>query len=247
MIWASLIIENSVLLQLCDLGILGPRKILCFCKDGTCLWTSWHGVQRTRLQSVQTMSYQSFFPFFKTFLKIALVWWLVTSILKVTVCIFDSFVIWAFLIIENSVLSQYCDLGILDPCKILWFYKDGLCLWRSWYGVGMNILQSLQKHFQYFFTCFQIILEKAQVWWLVTTNMEVTVCTFDSFVCDFGIPDIGKILWFCSFVISAFLTLVRFCDFAKMALVCERHDMGNENISAIFTKAFPINLFLGFK
>ena len=39
---------------------------------------------------------------------------------------------------------------------------------------------------------------------MVTTNMEVIVCIFDSFVYDLGILD-----------------PVKFCDFAKMAFVCE--------------------------
>ena len=68
LLWHPWSLQNSVILQLCDLGILGPPKI---CKGGTCLWTSWHGVQRNRLQSLQK-HVQSIF-FLKPILKIALV------------------------------------------------------------------------------------------------------------------------------------------------------------------------------
>ena len=53
------------------------------------------------------------FPFIKTNLTITKIWWLVTSTLKVTVCIFDSLV---------------CDLGIFDPLKILWF--NSIVIWE---------------------------------------------------------------------------------------------------------------------
>ena len=49
-----------------------------------------------------------------------------------------------------------------------------------------------------------------------------------------------QILWFCSIVIWALLTLVRFCDFAKMALVCERHDMGYWEICCHFPSFFSL-------
>ena len=140
--WSS---QNSVILQLCDLGFPGPRKI---CKGALVCEHHDMGYREIDCNLYKSMSYQSFFPFFKTFLKIALVWWLVTSILKVTVCIFDSFVCDLGILDHRKILLlQHCDLGILDPCKILCFCKDGLCLWTLWYGVGMNILQCLQKHF----------------------------------------------------------------------------------------------------
>ena len=212
--------------------------------------------------------------------------------MKITTCIFDSFV---------------CDSGILDPCKILWLCKDGICLWMTWHGVQRNILRYLQKHFpfrtvhevqkmccslwksishQSFLSLYQntshydqnmmtsdkhfegyslyiwqlclwfrhfwssynsdilqhcdlgiAICKKAcrinlfsfsqnsLVWWLVTSILKVIVCVLNSFVCYLGIHDHWK-LCFCSIVIWAFLTLVRFCAFAKMAFVCERYDMG---------------------
>ena len=78
-----------------------------------------------------------------------------------------------------------------------------------------------------------------KIWWLVTSTLKVTVCTFDSFVCDTDILDPHKILWFCSIVIWTFLALVRFCDFAKMALVCESHDMGYRDKDCNLYKTGP--------
>ena len=43
-------LSNSMILQYCDLGTLDLLKILWFCEDCTCLWTSWHGVLRNMLQ-----------------------------------------------------------------------------------------------------------------------------------------------------------------------------------------------------
>ena len=50
-----------------------------------------------------------------------------------------------------------------------------------------------------------------KIWWLMTIILKVTVCIFDSFVCDSSILDHHKILWFCSILIWAFLALVRIC------------------------------------
>ena len=85
-----------------------------------------------------------------------------TSILKVTVCIFDSFVIWAFLIIENSVLLQHCDLGILDPCKICDFAKMALVCESHDMGyreIDFNLYKNMS--YQSFFPFLQIISQNS--------------------------------------------------------------------------------------
>ena len=45
-------------------------------------------------------------------------------------------------------------------------------------------------------------------------------------------------------MIRASLILVKFCDFAKMAFVCEHHGMGYKEIDCNFYKSISINLFV---
>ena len=286
----------------CDSGIHDPCKILWFCKDGICLWITWHGVLGTSLQSLKKhfssrtvhgvqrnmlQSLQKHFP--------SIFWpWLVTSILKVMVCLFDSFVCDLGILDprENSVILQLCDLGILgphkilqrwhlfvnvttwgtlkyvafftkafpinfcfpwlqnnnqnslsmidsdkqekqrnrfcdsgilDPCKILWFCKDGICLRMTWHGVQRNILLSLQITFPIknstwstkkcvasFWPLYQNTSHNNQNLMASDKHFEVfTVCIFDSFVFCLGILDSHKNS--VNLQLCAFLALVRFC------------------------------------
>ena len=167
-----------------DLGILYPCKILWFCKDGICLWTSWHGVQRNRLLSLQKHFPSIFLSLFSQYLTIAKMWQLV--LVTVTVCIFD-------------MLSD-------DPRKIMWFCKDSICLWASVHKVQRSVLQSLQKHVQsiFFSLCFQNNSQNSLS--LMTSDKyyegnHLTAlwlshpCTSNSMIlqqCDLGTLDLGR-------------------------------------------------------
>ena len=109
-----------------------------------------------------------FETFIKTHLTITKIWWLVTSTLKATDCILDSFV--SDLGIRDplkfSVIWQHYDLDILGPNKILVILQRCHLFVNIWHEVQRSRLQSLQKHvpsifFPFFFKTF---LKIALVW-----------------------------------------------------------------------------------
>ena len=225
-----------------DMGWGTEKYIVIFTKTFPIKNSTW-GTEKGVAVFAKAFSINLYDSFIKTHLTITKIWWLMTIIFKVTVCIFDSFV---------------CDSGILLHHKILWFCsiviwaflalvricKGVTCLWTSWHdGVQGNRLQSLQKHIPSI--CFPFFQSNSQN----SLSIMASDKHFEGYslyiwqLCDFGILDHRKILWFCSFVISAFLTLVRFCDLAKMALVYEHHDTGYENIFCNLYKSISINIF----
>ena len=139
-----------------------------------------------------------------------------------TVCIFDSFVCDLGILDPCKILwfcSIVCDLGILGPRKIVWFCKDGICLWTSDTGcrkIDCNLYKSIPR--QSFFT-----------------SVYVT-----------GILDPCKILWFCKDGICLWMTWHGdreiYCNLYK-SIPCQGQYMGYREMCCSLCKSISHQSF----
>ena len=149
----------------------------------------------------------------------------------------------ASLILVQSMILQRWHLFVND---MVWGTEKYIVILkkhfqsRTVHGVQRNVLQSLQRHFPSIF--WPLYLNTSH-------NNQNLMASYKHFVgyslyiwqlCDLGFLDHHKIWWFCSFVIWAFLAHVRF---AKVALVCEHHDMGYREVGCNLNKSMSHQSF----